>query len=449
MAGAMPSGTSAEEPRKGAEPMLDGQKGQGAPTPPDRTRLGPRPLQQHLALAAMPLLICSAVSTRWRSGSPASKRPAEGRAPAAPLGGLPESVDPEAVAAALDAEARRRFDAFLTGVERYRRHPYRRTLADPPVRWQEGTTRLLDYGAGVAHGAPALLVVPSLVNRAYVLDLAPECSLLRYLAGRGLRPFLVDWDGPGPVERAFTLTDYIARRLEAALDAAVREAGGPVAVVGYCMGGLLGLALALRRAGDVRGLACLATPWDFHAGQTNRARLAGALVPVLEPVLAALGELPVDLVQMLFALLDPYGVVRKFRDFAALDEASAQARRFVAVEDWLNDGVPLAAPVARECLAGWYGDNAPARGEWQIAGEAVRPGDLRMPSLVVLPDRDRIVPPDAAAVLAKALPGAARLRPAAGHVGMVVGRDAEARLWRPLAEWLLRLPDGARQRTAL
>src|SRR5690606_19590517 len=159
----------------------------------------------HLALAAMALLICSAAATRGRGGSPASKRPAEGRAPAAPPAGLPESVDPEAVAAALDAEARRRFDAFLTGVERYRRHPYRRTLADPPVRWQEGTTRLLDYGAGVAHGAPALLVVPSLVNRAYVLDLAPECSLLRYLAGRGLRPFLVDWDGPGPVERAFTL----------------------------------------------------------------------------------------------------------------------------------------------------------------------------------------------------------------------------------------------------
>src|SRR5690606_19376747 len=117
-----------------------------------------------------------------------------------PPADLPESVDPETVAAALDAEARHRFDAFLTGVERYRCHPYRRTLADPPVCWQEGATRLLDYGAGVARGAPALLVVPSLVNRAYILDLAPECSLLRYLAGRGLRPFLVDWDRPGPAE---------------------------------------------------------------------------------------------------------------------------------------------------------------------------------------------------------------------------------------------------------
>ena len=64
--------------------------------------------------------------------------------------------------------------------------------------WQEGTTRLLDYAP--AGGMP-VLAVPSLVNRAYILDLAPDNSLMRYLAGLGLRPFLVDWDAPGEVER--------------------------------------------------------------------------------------------------------------------------------------------------------------------------------------------------------------------------------------------------------
>jgi polyhydroxyalkanoate synthase len=209
-------------------------------------------------------------------------------------------------------------------------------------------------------------------------------------------------------------------------------------VLGYCMGGLLALALAARRAGDLAGVAYLATPWDFHAERSEQARLLGAAATLFEPALAALGELPVDIIQLLFAGLDPFQVIRKFLDFAALDAASARAALFVALEDWLNDGVPLAAAVARDCMAGWYGANSPAAGTWRIAGRAVRPADCRLPSLAVIPDHDRIVPPRSALALAEALPQAEILRPASGHIGMVVGNGATERLWRPLAAWLMR-----------
>src|SRR5262249_37809739 len=146
----------------------------------------------------------------------------------------------------------------------------------------------------------------------------------------------------------------------------------------------------------------------------------------------------VDLIQLLFAGLDPFQVIRKFLDFAELEASSDRAALFVALEDWLNDGVPLAAPVARDCLAGWYGRNSPGRGQWRIAGEPVRPSECPLPSLVVIPDRDRIVPPASALALAEALPRAEVLRPAAGHIGMVVGAGSASRLRQPLAAWLLR-----------
>ena len=84
-----------------------------------------------------------------------------------------KSVKPEAFAAALDAEIVARADAMLRGIERYRHHPYRRPDDETPVLWQQGATRILDYGP--ADGAP-LLVVPSLINKAYVLDLLPETA---------------------------------------------------------------------------------------------------------------------------------------------------------------------------------------------------------------------------------------------------------------------------------
>jgi len=299
-----------------------------------------------------------------------------------------------------------------------------------------GTTRLLDYGAAGAAAACPVLVVPSLINRGYVLDLSAQRSLLRWLAGQGLRPFLVDWDRPGPEERRFTLTDYIAGRLEAALDAVRAETGTRPAVIGYCMGGLLALALAIRRQDDVSGLALLATPWDFHAGADAQGALAAAALPGLGPLMEARGELPVDIIQGLFAGLDPQLVLRKFLAFARLDPASPKAAAFVALEDWLNDGVALSAPVARECLGGWYGENTPARGAWRVAGEVVDPGRLARPSLCMVPAQDRIVPPDSARALAGALPGTETLVPRLGHIGMVVSAGAETQVWRPLANWL-------------
>jgi polyhydroxyalkanoate synthase len=379
----------------------------------------------------------------WRAGLPMlsdgsrSWRPPL-RDAAARLGESLARVDPDRFAASVDAESRRRLAALLDGIEAYRHHPYARSLAEPPAVWEEGSTRLLDYAEPGAAG-PAVLVVPSLINRAYILDLTADRSLLRFLARRGMRPLLVDWGRPGALERGFTLTDYIAGRLEAALDVAAARARGPVVALGYCMAGLLALPLALRRPHDVAALACLATPWDFHAEQAARARAMEPVALMLEPVLAVLGELPVDHIQVLFAGIDPFSVIRKFVAFAGVDPRSPAAERFVALEDWLNDGVPLAAPVARECLAGWYGRNTPAAGTWRIAGRAVRPADLRCPTLIVVPDHDRIVPPLSAEALAAAIPGAETLRPVSGHIGMVVGGEAETRMWRPLAAWLERV----------
>src|SRR5579862_7201963 len=336
----------------------------------------------------------------------------------------------EGFAAALDAELIRQAEAFFDGLEAYRRHPYRRDMAEPPVIWSRGTTRLLDYGP--PDGIP-VLVVPSLINRAFILDLAPGQSLLRYLSAQGLRPLLVDWGAPADEERGFGLSAYITKRLEPAAAAAAAEAGAVPIVMGYCMGGLLALALAQRQPRYSRALALLATPWRFHAERAEHARLLGALAEPIARSCAFLGELPVDVLQALFFSQDPLLALRKFSRFAQLAPESAAARGFVALEDWLNDGVPLALEVGRECLGGWYGQDLPGRGLWRIGGKVVRPRQIDVPSLVVVPSHDRIVPPATAAALADELPQAERMTPSLGHIGMIVAREAPTAVWAPLA----------------
>jgi len=336
-------------------------------------RRGPRPLSLHLGLAGIRAMAAAGAlpgmpwpngSPPWNGAWPISKA---GQAEAARISAALASAGhaPEAFRGAVLNRLLRADRALVAGLAAYRRHPFQRNATPMPAIWAEEDSKLLDYGGQ----GPSVVFVPSLVNRAYVLDLMPEASLLRWLPGQGFRTLLLDWGWPGSAERHFTLTDYIAGRLERALMAAP----GPVILAGYCMGGLLGLALALRRPDLVRGLALLATPWDFHAGPEGEA---------------------------------------------------------------LNDGVPLAAPVARQCIGGWYGRNEPASLAWRVAGQVVDPALWQGPAFAAIPHRDRIVPPASALALTGRLRQVKLHMAPAGHIGMVAGIAAETALWQPLRDWM-------------
>jgi polyhydroxyalkanoate synthase len=345
------------------------------------------------------------------------------------------AADPAALADAVRAAAARRLAAFLDGLGGYRSHAFARAPAAAATVWRGGGARLLDYGGGGE--ARAVLLVPSLVNRCYILDLLPNRSLVAFLAASGIRPLLFNWGDIEGEEFGFDLGDFILRRLEPAFDRALALAAGrPLTLAGYCMGGNLALALALRRAREIAGLALLATPWDFHAERPDSARALAAFAEALMPGFRALGSMPLDVLQGLFAGLDPLLAYRKFRRFASLDPASEESLVFVSLEDWLNDGVPLPWRVAQECLIGWYGENRPGRGVWTVAGAPVRPEAFAGPSLAVIPNDDRIVPPASALPLAEALPDCTTVRASAGHIGMMAGSRAERELWEPLAAWI-------------
>jgi polyhydroxyalkanoate synthase len=397
-------------------------------------RLGPRPLSLHLSTAMAGMMSSLAALPSALNGS-LPWRP-ELAAAAAELTAELSRSEPGALFQAVAAECQSRLGTMLAGVQAYQgaARPDRSWCMAQAI-WRQGTTTLLDYGGA---GRPCLFV-PSLVNRAHVLDLTRDRGLLGWLRQQGHRPFLVDWGAPGEAELEFSLSDYIAR-LRAVLEVVEDTAPGPPALVGYCMGGDLALALAQQRQEVLSGLALLATPWDFQAGAQQWPGI-DALAPGLDSMLEGFGALPVDVLQALFAALDPGLAQRKFCHFASLDPDGAEAAHFVALEDWVNDGVPLAAQVARDCLQGWYGGNTTARGAWLIDGQAVDPSLLKLPVLAAIPENDRIVPAASAQALADAIPQADIIRPAAGHIGMVVGRRGKSGLWQPLSNWLQSLDE--------
>lgn len=397
--------------------------------------LAPRPLPLHLEQA---LTLWSNAGLLWpllKNASPILKKSFP-----APLQKLLQEIDPQKfqdqdLALALNNLGHQRLAEFLAGIKKYRHAGFKRETPTPPILREEGTTKLLDYSKNADEKAITLLAIPSLINRYYVMDLSEDRSFLRYLGNQGLRTYVIDWDCPGPKEQTFSLEDYILR-LERLFQFLRERNKGPLFVLGYCMGGLLALALALRQQKNLTGWLALATPFDFHIDQEALVQRLTLYGKTLSPWFERWEEMPVDILQTSFASTDPISILNKFRAFSRMEEDSDEARQFIALEDWLNDGVPLAKRVAQECLADWYGANKPVQKAWKITGEIIDPAKIKKPSFFAIPSADRIVPPASARALADHIAGAEIIEPPAGHIGMMVGSKAKERLWRPLCDWL-------------
>ncbi len=283
-----------------------------------------------------------------------------------------------------------------------------------------------------------MLVVPSLINRAYILDLAPGQSLLRYLAAQGLRPLLLDWGAPGEEERGFDVGDYITRRLEPAAEIARQAAGAAPVVLGYCMGGLLALALATRRPELVTALALLATPWRFHAERAEQARLLGVLA---EPIAKAMPRSAKCRSTCCKRCLPPW-----IRCWCCANSRASPRWRRTAPRRWASSRSRIGSMTACRWRSRWRA-NVWAAGMARIGravgngasrARPVRPRAIEIPTLIVVPAQDRIVPPATAAALAEELPLAETWTPRLGHIGMIVARDAPSTVWEPLGAWLAR-----------
>ncbi len=312
---------------------------------------------------------------------------------------------------------------------------------------RENKWRLLRYRprpAGIVHTTP-ILMIPSLINRHYVLDLMPGRSLVAYLVAAGHDVFVIDWGTPADEDRYLSFDEicdrYIGRAVRRAAALAQREA---VHLLGYCLGGTLATIYAAARPERVRSLVALAAPIDFR-----QAGILGAWTQSphfdVDALVAATGLVPWPLMQASFHLLRPtlgmskaVGVLDRLWDDAFLDG-------FFALETWGNDNVSFPGACYRRYIAELYRDNALIEGRFRLSGEPVDLGRMRCPVLAVTFAHDHIVPPASAAALVARVPGAEQLELTGGHVGAVVSRKASEALWPALRRWWTRheLPDQA------
>jgi polyhydroxyalkanoate synthase len=325
--------------------------------------------------------------------------------------------------------------------ELLQRIPHSLPVGTTPFRevGRRGSIRLLKYEAQNQETVQQpLIIIPSLINRSYVLDLLPGKSLIGFLTSQGFPVYLIDWGVPADEDRHLQFQDLIRNRVEALIDQALgSEEASCAHFLGHCLGGTLACMMASLAPQKFLSLTLLTTPIRFP----QRGKLSvWAQHPSfdVEAFVEAYGHAPWALLQSTFQAVKPTMWIKKTQKLISKRKDPDFQKNFWALEIWTNDNISLLGSAYRMILIELYRRDALARGELQLGADLISLKNIQCPVLNIYAQDDHIVLPEA--VLKSAdLSGQVSYQEfclQGGHVGAVLNGRSQKSLWPEISNWM-------------
>ena len=240
-----------------------------------------------------------------------------------------------------------------------------------------------------------LVIFPPWINKFYILDLRPENSMIRWLAGQGFTVFVASWVNPDPRLAEKTFEDYMRDGVYAGVAAAMDQCGvGRVNTVGYCIGGtLLSATLAHMAAKGVQPIASA----TFFAAQQDFSEAGDLLLFTSEDWLKDLekkmdeggGVLSGQTMADTFNALRANDLIWSF--FVNNYLLGKEPRPFDLLF-WNSDQTRMPRTLHLFYLRRFYGENALAKGELELDGVRLNLKDVTTPIYVQSSKEDHIAP---------------------------------------------------------
>lgn len=190
------------------------------------------------------------------------------------------------------------------------------TIAATPgsVVFSNDVIELIQYSPSTdeVHERP-LVILPPQINKFYILDLAPERSLVEHAVAAGHQVFMVSWRNPGPDQRDWGLDTYLSAVIEG-MDTALEITGSDdLNVLGVCAGGMTTAALLghLAAVGDrrVNAATFLVTVLDWEFPSTMGTLMSAPVIEASTRRSQQTGILAGEDLNKIFAWLRPNDLV--------------------------------------------------------------------------------------------------------------------------------------------
>jgi len=285
---------------------------------------------------------------------------------------------------------------------------------------------------------PVVLVM-SLINRYYIVDLSPGQSLVEYLLQQGFDVYLIDWGVPRNEHKYLNMDHYVGEYIPDCLNQIAEESGEQeYSMLGYCLGGVMAcMHAALNPNKGLKNLGCFATPINAN-GMSLYKHWADADSFDIDQLVEQLGNVPAVMVDAMLQALRP--LQKSAGRMTLLDNVSNDefVKAHYRFERWTSDPVPLAGEVGRQLFKHFLRDNKFIHNQFEVGGEKVNLKNIQCPFLHVAAAHDHIVPALASKDIMDMVGSEDKLEIVVkgGHVSLVAGGNAVYRLWPKLNDWL-------------
>lgn len=309
------------------------------------------------------------------------------------------------------------------------------------VIWTKNKSKLYRYQPAVKKtNKVPILMVYALINKPYILDLAPGNSLIEYLTNQGHDVYLLDWGTPGYEDRHMKLEDYIVDYIPRATKKVLQTSKAKeLTVLGYCMGGTMtSIFAALNPDLPIRNLIFMTSPFDFadagyYTNWLDKRHFN------LDKLVDTLGNIPHDFIDFGNKLLNP--IQNFYGPYVALaDRADNESfvENWKLMQKWLNDGIPFPGESYRQWIGDFYQDNKLINDELYVRGRQVKLSEIKANVLNIAASRDNIALPHQVEALNDKISSKNKTFHLleTGHVSVAVGRTAINETYPLIHEWL-------------
>ena len=289
--------------------------------------------------------------------------------------------------------------------------------------YNAGNISLLRFESPEGVEGTPLLIIPSLINRWYILDVTEETSFIKEFAQK--RPtYLIDWGYPGEEVAHLPLSHFYHRSIKRAVRQICRQTGADkVDMLGYCIGGTMAYAFSCLEPDLVDHLVLLTAPLDFEKAGVF-AKYAESFP--IEEFSASMNKMPGWLLAFSFQFVQPLGLYQKTKMFHDKFESESFMKLYNAMERWISDPVDFPGKAYYELITDLYQKNLLAHGQLTTAdGLSVDPSARRAKTLVLNAGKDHIAPLITTALPASDQAPVSEITISSGHIGITTGRNGK------------------------
>jgi polyhydroxyalkanoate synthase len=299
---------------------------------------------------------------------------------------------------------------------------YPRGITPREEVYRAGNVSLLRFASPEGVEGKPLLIIPSLINRWYILDVTEEVSYIKEFAQT--RPtYLIDWGYPDEEVGHLPLSHYYHRSIKRAVRQICRTHNiDQVDLLGYCIGGTLAYAFSCLEPELVDHLVLLTAPIDF-----NDAGIFATYAEhfPIEEFSVSMSKMPGWLLAFSFQFVQPMGVYQKTKMFHDKFESKSFIKLYNAMERWIADPVSFPAKAYYELITDLYQKNLLAQGKLVTAeGLTVDPARHRSKTLILNAGKDHIAPLITTTLPASDKAPVSEVTIPSGHIGITTGRNS-------------------------